>query len=122
MTWIVSQAEIKKNDLEQLEIFVKHKLHFPETNCDFCQKTYDEFGTEADCENCPFLNISEENLEAWNLYCAINNQFTYDFGALPLVFEIYNVECTRSEAKLLLEKLALIHDLIKEKQKQDGKK
>jgi len=50
-------------------------------------------------------------MQAWELYGAINSQFVYDFHALPLVFEIFDIHCTRREAKELLKKLSIIHDL-----------
>ena len=54
------------------------------------------------------------------LYQAINTQFVYDFHALPLVFEIFNIQVTRAEAMELLEKLNLIHDLTTKHKKPDG--
>jgi len=41
----------------------------------------------------------------------INTQFVYDFHALPLVFEVANIQCTRNEAFTMLEKLIMIHDI-----------
>ena len=54
------------------------------------------------------------------LYQAINTQFVYDFHALPLVFEIFDIQATRAEAIELLEKLNLIHDLTTKHEKPDG--
>lgn len=56
--------------------------------------------------------VSTEDLEIWELYQAINNQFVYDFNALPLVFEIFDIHCTRREARELVKKLSIIHDLV----------
>ena len=61
------------------------------------------------------MRLSEENRQAWELYRVISTQFVYDFGALPLVFDVYNVRCTRQEAKELLTKLAIIHDMVRKK-------
>jgi len=63
----------------------------------------------------------KENHEAWAYYTRyINTQFVYDFQALPLVFNVLQLEMTRREALILLEKLILIHktihDFNKEKQ------
>jgi len=55
--------------------------------------------------------LTEENDEIWTFYHIINTQFVYDFHALPLVFEIYNIQCTRNEAQIMLEKLIMIHDI-----------
>jgi len=55
--------------------------------------------------------LTEENDEIWTFYHIINTQFVYDFQALPLVFEIYNIQCTRNEAQIMLEKLIMIHDI-----------
>ncbi|GAH37797.1 unnamed protein product, partial [marine sediment metagenome] len=62
----------------------------------------------------PLSGISIDDLQAWELYGAINSQFVYDFGGLALVFEIFDIQCTRSEAKELLKKLSIIHDLVTE--------
>lgn len=78
-----------------------------------------DFGTEPECETCPIENVTEENSEVWDLYHIINTQFVYDFQALPLVFEVYNIRCTRNEAVTMLEKLILIHDLITKKNRKD---
>jgi len=56
-------------------------------------------------------------VEAWELYHAINTKFVYDFHALPLVFEIHGIQCTRAEAKIMLEKLTMIHQAKAEKRK-----
>jgi len=72
---------------------------------------WQDFGTEPACETCPIANLSEANNEIWELYQTINTQFVYDFHALPLVFEIYNIQCTRNEAQIMLEKLILIYDI-----------
>lgn len=87
-------------------------LSSPEDPCGFCQKKLDDFKIEPGCENCPFNKASDKDLEAWGLYQAINSQFVYDFQALPLVFEVKNIQCTRREAEELLEKLSIIHDLV----------
>jgi len=36
----------------------------------------------------------------------------YDFHALPLVFEVLDIQVTRAEARSMLEKLIMIHQLI----------
>ena len=68
-----------------------------------------DFKKEPRCETCPVELISDEDYDIWELYCAINTQFVHDFHALALVFEIHNIQCTRREAKDLLNKLSLIH-------------
>ena len=73
---------------------------------------------ESRDEGCPIANLTEDNDEIWTLYHIINTQFVYDFQALPLVFEIYNIQCTRNEAQIMLEKLIMIHALITEKNRE----
>lgn len=84
----------------------------PDIDCDLCAERSAGFGNDPPCETCPLPGISTEDVEVWELYQAINSQFVYDFHALPLVFEIHDIHCTRSEAKELLKKLSIIHDLI----------
>jgi len=62
--------------------------------------------------------LTDEDRRAWDLYTRINNQFVYDFHALPLIFEIEGLSMSRREAKELLEKLAVIHELMIEKAKK----
>jgi len=40
----------------------------------------------------------------------------YDFHALPLVFEIEDLHLTRSQARELLTKLAIIHEMVTKKE------
>ena len=88
--------------------------------CDFCERKFKDFGLESDCEKCPRHNVSPEDLQAWELYQAINSQFVYDFHGLPLVFEIFDIRCTRQEARELLERLSIIHDLVTKHSKAHG--
>lgn len=66
-----------------------------------------------DCPNCLLPRLLPENEEALNIYMLLNTSFSREFGALPLVLEIYNLKLTRREAKLLLKKLIMIHDLLR---------
>ena len=88
---------------------------YPEINCDRCTEILDVDGIEPDCDNCNLPDLLPENNEAWELYRTLNTQFVHDFHAQPLVFEIFGVQCTRAEAKGLLEKLILIHQMMKAK-------
>lgn len=54
-----------------------------------------------------------ENRVAVELYQFLNSRFMQDFGAWPLVFEIFKLTFTKEEARLFLLKLFLIHDLVK---------
>jgi len=60
-----------------------------------------------------------ENKDVLDLYEKINTHFVYDFKALPLVFEIYGIQCTRGEAKEMLEKLIMIHSFLQKHKKKD---
>jgi len=48
----------------------------------------------------------------------INSQFVADFGALPLVFDVFGIKCTRVESRSILEKLILIHRMVTENAKE----
>jgi len=98
---------------------VGFRCDYPGINCEQCDKILAAEGIEPDCENCDLPVLSEANQEAWELYQTINSQFVYDFHALPLVFDVYGVRCTREEAKVLLEKLILIHGMISEDRLSD---
>ena len=54
-----------------------------------------------------------ENRLAVELYQFLSSHFVQDFGAWPLVFEIFKLSLTKEEARLLLLKLIIIHDLVK---------
>ena len=69
-----------------------------------------------DCENCATPRLWECNYEAWIFYQRAANQFVYDFHALPLVFELYQPKLTLREARLLFEKLVIIHSALSKKQ------
>lgn len=74
-----------------------------------------------DCENCAVPRLWESNVEAWTFYLQIANQFVYDFHALPLVFELYQPRMTLPEARLLYEKLVILHsELTKKPDKEDN--
>lgn len=65
--------------------------------------------------------LSPENWDIWRLYQTINTQFVYDFHALPLVFNVWALKMTHEEAKMLLDKLTMIHGILSQKkEKQHG--
>jgi len=73
-----------------------------------------------DCENCAVPHLWPVNYGAWELYYLIANQFVYDFHALPLVFELYRPRLTLAEARLLFEKLVIIHsEMTRREEKED---
>lgn len=72
----------------------------------------EDLGEVPDCENCKNPVLWPCNYEAWRIYGYIANKFTYDFHALPLIFEVLKPEMTRGEALKLLDKLILIHGII----------
>jgi len=75
-------------------------------------------GEKPDCKNCHNPVLSPANKEVWELYQTITTKFIYDFQLSPLVFEIFDIQCTRGEAKEMLEKLIMIHQIKSEKQKK----
>ena len=109
----------KKKDIDNLTAFVRRRLDYPEFECTHCERVWQDFGTEPACETCPIDLITDANYEIWELYQKfINTQFVYDFQALPLVFEVLNIQCTRHEAFTMLEKLITIHDMVTQKNRE----
>ena len=89
----------------------------PDVNCQLCERLGNASGVKPDCENCHNPILLAENKDAWDLYQVINTRFVYDFHALPLVFEVHNIKCTRAKAKTMLQKLIMIHQIKSEKKK-----
>ena len=85
-------------------------------NCDRCDELYEVDGIEPDCENCDIPMLQPENRDLLTLYRTINTAFVKDFSALALVFEVHNIACTRDYAREMLERLILIHPLVKGRQ------
>ena len=84
---------------------------YPEVNCDRCNEILEVDGIEPDCGNCDLPALFPDNRDAWDIYQMLNTQFVHDFHAQLLVFEAFGIQCTRAEAKNLLEKLILIHKI-----------
>jgi hypothetical protein len=59
--------------------------------CTFCERVENDFSTEPQCEDCPVTQLTEKDLETWELYQAISTDFVYDFGGLELVFELFHI-------------------------------
>lgn len=96
-------------------------------NCARCDEILETDGIEPDCENCDIPVLRPANAGIIELYQLINTQFVYDFHAIALVFEVFHPQCSRAEAREMLEKLISIHGITKEyedeKRKQkSGKK
>jgi len=94
-------------------------LDYPEKNCERCEEIYEVDSIEPDCENCDLPILLQANMEVMDLYDVINTQFVHDFNALGLVFEVFGISCTRSEAKEMLDKLITIHGIKKEREIED---
>jgi len=84
-------------------------------NCSRCDEIYEVDGIEPDCENCDVPILFPVNQEVLELHRTINTAFVKDFSALGLVFEIEGIACTRDQAGEMLEKLIILHGMIKDR-------
>lgn len=81
-------------------------------NCGECEETQDIDGLAPECQTCPLNELTPGNSLAFDLYRLLRSRFVADTGAWPLVFDVLGIELTRNDARRLLDRLILIHDIL----------